>query len=164
MISAFWSPLWTNPITGAVGVPHDFRVKIIANDDPTPGNGTELASVDVINSEITLDQYHTVNFNNLEINSDGFFVFWTTGNASTALGTSSSGPYSMAGYEILSNTWARYRNNDNSELMVRVNGICPEPAPIPTMGQWGILILSLILLVFGAVSLKYRSQERLSIQ
>lgn len=150
-------------ISGPVGVPHDFRVKIIANDNPVPGNGTVLASIDVTNAEITPNAFNTIDFNGLEITSDGFFVFWTTSNVNTALGTSSAGPYSMAGYEILSNTWARYRNNDNSEFMVRVHGLCPEPALIPTMGQWGIMILSLLLIIIGTTTIRKTRKSKLEL-
>ncbi|MEM7105472.1 MAG: IPTL-CTERM sorting domain-containing protein [Bacteroidota bacterium] len=34
--------------------------------------------------------------------------------------------------------------------------VCSEPAPIPTMGEWGLIILALLLLTFGTLGLTNR--------
>ena len=39
--------------------------------------------------------------------------------------------------------------------------ICPRPAPVPTIEQWGIIILSLLMLIFGAIALNQRKVTRL---
>ena len=47
------------------------------------------------------------------------------------------------------------------EVTVTVEGdIClPMPAPIPTIGQWGLICLSLLLLIFGVNGVRQRSVD-----
>ena len=143
--------------------PGDVRVRIIADDNPTIGNGTVLGTVDIIGGNIQNNSFNTFNFNGLEIGSDGFFVFFTTGDSNISIGTNSVSPFSMANYEILGGTWSRFRNNDNTEFMVRVHGVCPEPIPIPTIGQWGMIVLSFLFLIIGTVTLGRFKRSRVEI-
>lgn len=44
----------------------------------------------------------------------------------------------------------------NSYQAIRAGGICSAINPIPTLGQWGIIILSLLMLIVGQLAIRQK--------
>jgi uncharacterized repeat protein (TIGR01451 family) len=97
-------------------------VKVIANDGPL-GLGTVLFETDLLASDYPSLVPFSISVGGIEVGEDGFFVFWG-GDESTAIVTTSVGPFSNAGYEILDGAWGEYRANSSREMHIRAYGQC----------------------------------------
>ena len=73
------------------------------------------------------------------------------GNTAISLNSLSIG----ATYYVIANIG----ENEQSPGTICINNPDPNASPIPTLGQWGIMILSLILLILGVI--KIRVEESL---
>ncbi len=107
------------------GIGADYTVGIYANDNGDGLPGTLLDSVVVPEGSYSFDTWvETTLPTSFAAPSNGFFVSWEQINAEgVVLGTETNAPISRQSYELLGGQWAAYRNNQTTELMIRVNMI-----------------------------------------
>lgn len=147
-----------NEVTTPAGL-QNIRVQIISADAP-PGLGTVLAEVDIAGADYPDGVPFTIPVGPVEIESDGFYIRWS-GDPNTQLNSSNAGPFSYASYEVVGGSWAPSRDQDTTEFHIRAYGQCIFP-PIPTLGEWGLMILSLLLMIIGISVIKeFRHNESL---
>jgi hypothetical protein len=134
----------------------NIRIQVLAGD-AGPGLGTILAEVDIAGADYPDGIPFTIPVGALEIESGGFYIRWS-GEQNAGLGSSNTGPFSNATYEVLNGTWSPFRTQNTEELHVRAYGQCIFP-PIPTMGEWGLIILSLLLMTLGILGIRQFSRK-----
>lgn len=95
---------------------------IYDDNGPNGGPGTQLFSQTINSTSITTASWNKVVLPSpITINSGGFYIAWFQGGATIFLGTEDVGPISRRSYEILSNSWATYRENTARDLLIRVS-------------------------------------------
>jgi hypothetical protein len=129
----------------------NLRIQVIAGD-AAPGLGTILAEVDVAGADYPDGIPFTVPVGPLEVESSGFYIRWS-GEQNVVLWSSTTGPFSNASYEVVNGTWSPFRTQTSQELHIRAYGQCIFP-PIPTIGEWGLIILSMCFLIFGILGIQ----------
>lgn len=110
------------------GTPQQFTLQILAPDGGDGMPGTVLHSQTVSGGEYLTGQWSTFNLTApLEITSGSFVIAWVhLPNSSIQLGTEMTGPMSRQGFEFIGGSWTEYRENNNTELLVRarLTGVC----------------------------------------
>jgi len=98
-----------------------FRGQILDDNGLANGPGMELASGDVVGTDVLASAWNRVEFDTpVIIEEGGFYVSWLMEGAGIQLATDLMPPYSRQSYEILASTWAPYRSGDESDLYIRV--------------------------------------------
>ena len=96
-----------------------FYMSIFDDNGPLGGVGTRLDSIYVPNSSFSAPMWVDVPLTTpIIINSGSFYVSWNMDGAGVTLGTNVSGPVSNRSFEVLSNSWAIYRNRQVEDLMI----------------------------------------------
>ena len=95
------------------------------------------------------------------VDEDGNQIYHESGGDWFFYNSSSEYPwtnYSISGATVPTSGWAIYSNEygcANFPVSVAVTE-CAGSAPIPTLSQWGIIALALVMLVFGIVVVRQR--------
>lgn len=112
-------------ITTGTGVGADYTIGIYANDALDELPGTLLTSIVVPEGSYTFDTWTLSQLPTPVVAPDnGFFISWEqNNNEGMAIGTIEAEPISRQSYELLGGQWANYRDNNSTELMIRVNMI-----------------------------------------
>ncbi len=112
----------------AGGSTDGFTFKIFDDDGPNGGPGTELTSQVITAGDYTAGGWNQYLLDNpVTITSGSFYVGWFMGGNTVALIVETEGPLSNRSYEILSNTWAKYRTP--ADIMLRaIAEIVPQPS------------------------------------
>lgn len=85
-----------------------------------------LDSVFVPATAVLEDAWNTIGLSTpLQISSGGVYVAWYMGGEGVGLGTETLGPISRRSYEILSGSWALFRNGSGQDPLIRVNASLP---------------------------------------
>ncbi len=99
-----------------------FHSVIYDNTGPNNGPGTLLDSVFIDPATILINQWNIVTLPvAIRVDSGSVFVGWLMGGESVLLGIDSTAPRCNRSFEILG-SWAIYRDRENQDPMIRVNG------------------------------------------
>jgi hypothetical protein len=113
--------------------PVGFRIAVHGldgNGQPDPNN--VLGTATVAAGAVVEDAWNTVHLSTtVTVASGGFAVAWMQQGSGIALGGEEFGAISRRSYEILGGAWSSYRNNETTELLVRVFTGLPVAAPSP---------------------------------
>ncbi len=102
-----------------------FVFRIFDDDGPNGGPGTELTSLTVPPGAYVAGAWNQYPFDDaVTITSGGFYLGWFMGGNTVAIMVENQGPISNRAYEILSNSWAKYRVN--ADIMLRALAEVPE--------------------------------------
>jgi len=74
-----------------------------------------------------------------------YTYLWSNGATSSSISGLSAGTFSVTITDAI---------NCNANVMTTIEESITECVPIPTMGQWGLISLSLLLLIFGVQTIK----------
>jgi len=114
-----------------------FAAILYRDDGPGGSHGTLLDSVYVPAANILLNQYTSVPLTNpVTIADSGVYVLWRMEGANLNIGSSSTGPTSRHGYEVLDGVWAAYRAFDTEDFLINLTY---EPEYIEDIGASSIL-------------------------
>lgn len=93
----------------------------VFDDSAVPGN--VLLSDTVQAGQVGEEVWNRVTFSSTAtINSGGVYIGWFQGDATIALGTEAFGPISRRTYEILSGSWAPYRQVTVEDFLLSLHG------------------------------------------
>ncbi|MEM9820709.1 MAG: T9SS type A sorting domain-containing protein [Bacteroidota bacterium] len=110
--------MWTNPDPN--GAADDGYTIEIRDDNAAPGEGT-LMGLESIDGGSYMAQWNRTELSfPITIDAGGFYVAWVMQGNSMSIGTEGAGAISRRSFEIISNSWAGYRSNDVSEILMRV--------------------------------------------
>ena len=96
---------------------------MIYDDNMGPGLGTLLDSIHVAQGSYTPESEVTTTLTSpISIPAgEGVYIAWMMGGDSVALGTEAFGPISRRTYEVLSGSWAQYRQSTVEDFFIRAN-------------------------------------------
>ncbi len=117
------SPLYPIIIAGAEagiagGSIDGFTFRVFDDDGPNGSPGTELTSLSVASNEYVAGAWNQYLFDvPVTITSGSFYLGWFMEGPTVGLLVEIEGPISNRAYEILSNSWAKYRST--ADIMLR---------------------------------------------
>lgn len=111
VVPPFYPAVITSVQAGiATGSIDGFTIKILDDDGPNGGPGTELASRPVFAGEYTENALNQFDFEDpITITEGGFYIGWFMDGNTVALLVEANGALANRGYEILAGSWAKYR-------------------------------------------------------
>ena len=118
-------PFYPVTVTGAEviiasGSVDGFTIRMFDDDGPNGGPGTELASKAISPGAYVTDPmiWNPVDFDTpITITDGSYYIGWYMDGVNVSLPVETEGPISNRAYEILSNSWAKYRAV--ADLMLR---------------------------------------------
>ncbi len=108
------------------GANDEFVIEILDDNGLNGGPGDVLATQTIGANAYTANDWVSILLDDVvSITDGGFYVGWQEGTTGgdVALGTQNTAPFSRQTYEILSNEWASYRENNIREALIRVLAI-----------------------------------------
>ncbi|MBI1226391.1 MAG: T9SS type A sorting domain-containing protein [Bacteroidetes bacterium] len=115
----------------AGGSTDGFTFRIFDDDGPNGGPGTELSSQTITAGDFTAGSWNQYLLENpVTITSGSFYLGWFMEGNNVGLLVETEGPLSNRSYEILSNSWAKYRTP--GDIMLRAIAEIPPPPPSAT--------------------------------
>jgi PKD repeat protein len=98
----------------------DNFVAAVYDDDGPNGTAGTLLFTTTVPAGSVITGWNTVPVSpGVVLNNGGFYVTWYQGGTTIFLGNQNTGPFSHRTYEILSGSWATYRNAYNTDLFIR---------------------------------------------
>ena len=117
----------------AAGSVDGFTVRVFDDDGPNGGPGTELTSQTISSGDYVAGNWNQFAFNApATITSGSFYLGWFMEGPTAAIIVETEGPLSNRAYEILSNSWAKYRTP--GDIMLRAIAEIPPAPPSATNG------------------------------
>ncbi|MCB9233644.1 MAG: T9SS type A sorting domain-containing protein [Bacteroidia bacterium] len=99
-----------------------YDVVILDDDGPNGTPGTQLVKVTMAEGSYTPEDWVNTSFTTpVTVNDGAFYVAWIMGGDSIALGSEAFGPISRRTFEILSGSWATYRQSTVEDFLINVN-------------------------------------------
>ncbi|NBG67347.1 T9SS type A sorting domain-containing protein [Acidiluteibacter ferrifornacis] len=120
--------------TPAVG----FHAMIFDDDGPNGTHGTLLDSVYVAPGSLTINSYASIkpNDTNITITSGGVYIHWLMDGDGINIGTSTSLPISKRAIEVISGSWADYRDQSTQDFMMGMTIATPsEDGEVTSIGR-----------------------------
>ena len=108
-------PFYPTVVTGvqvgiAGGSTDGFTIRLFDDDGPNGGPGTELSAITIPAGAYLAGAINAIELDSPVTITDGsFYIGWFMEGATVALLVESEGPISNRTYEVLSNSWAKYR-------------------------------------------------------
>ncbi len=108
-----------------------FYMRVYDDDGPNGGPGSLLDEVSIPAAQATAGD-HVVPLNTpIEITAGGVYVQWYMQVENINIARDANPPFSLRSYEVLDNTWAEYRDRENTDFFI---GLRLSQAPVIDVG------------------------------
>lgn len=111
-----------------------FSMKIYDDNGPGGRAGTLLDSVTVNPGQVQVGEMEIPLAQELTISSGGVYVLWYMNGPNVNIAQDITAPFSLRTYEVLGNTWAEYRDRENTDFHI---GLVLTEAPVNDIGVSG---------------------------
>lgn len=111
-----------------------FSMKVYADNGPGGTAGTLLDSVNVTPDMVAIGDMEIPLSAPLTIASGGVYVLWYMNGPNVNIAEDIAPPFSLRTYEVLGNTWAEYRDRENTDFHI---GLLLTQAPVFDVGVSG---------------------------
>ena len=99
----------------------NYALELRDNDGPQGSPGTSLGLIEVPAGSVLTAQWNDRELPQAAaVDADGFYLVWYQRSTTIFMGTSLEPTLSRRGFELLAGQFATYRNNQTTELMLRV--------------------------------------------
>ena len=119
-------PFYPAVVTGfevgiAAGSVDGFTIRLFDDDGPNGGPGTELTSLSMPPGGYVAGAWNPIDFDTpVSITDGSFYLGWFMEGPTVAMFVETEGPIANRTYEILSNSWAKYRTVADAMLRATV--------------------------------------------
>ena len=105
----------------SAAVSDNYALELRDNDGPGGGPGTPIGLIEVPVGTVQVSQWSDFDLPQpVPVDADGFYLVWYQRSTTIFLGTSQEPVLSRRGLELLAGDFASYRNNQTTELLLRV--------------------------------------------